>query len=181
MTTGTLQIEIGPAIAEETAELTAMVRTSSAYTGEYRVMVANQTIDAAYIRAHLTRVARGPDGEILGFASLQVPGRGGPGEGELDFMFVADDAQGLGIGRLLIEDVVAQAERQGLRTVHIVSHPPSAGFYRRCGARDVAVIEPYGRIGWSRPHLVLDLTAPAAASTRPCAAAGDGASPAAAR
>lgn len=157
MMTSTLQVEIGPATVAETAELTAMVRTSAAYSGDYHVMVANQTIDATYIGRHATRVARGPDGEILGFASLQVPGRGGPGEGELDFMFVADSAQGLGIGRLLIDDVRAVATGLGLRRVHIVSHPPSAGFYRRCGARDVAVIEPYGRIGWSRPHLVLDV------------------------
>ncbi|TDC50073.1 N-acetyltransferase [Jiangella ureilytica] len=155
--TSTLQVEIAAATVAETEELTAMVRTARAYDGAYRVMVANQTIDAAYIGRHLTRVAHGPDGRILGFASLQVPGRGGPGEGELDFMFVADDAQGLGIGRLLIDDVVAHARAQGLVRVHIVSHPPSAGFYRRCGARDVAVIAPYGRIGWSRPHLVLDL------------------------
>jgi GNAT superfamily N-acetyltransferase len=155
--TSTMQVEIGPAAVAETAELTTMVRTAAAYDGDYRVMVANQTIDAAYIGQHLTRVARGADGRLLGFASLQVPGRGGPGEGELDFMFVADDAQGLGIGRLLIDDVRAEAVRLGLDRVHIVSHPPSAGFYRRCGARDVTVIAPYGRISWSRPHLVLEL------------------------
>lgn len=148
---------IGPATAGETAKLTAMVRTSAAYAGEYRVMVANQTIDAAYIGQHATRVARRPDGVILGFATLQVPGRGEPGEGEIDFMFVADDAQGLGIGRLLIDDVLAVAAERSLHRVHVVSHPPSAGFYRRCGARDVAVIGPYGRIGWSRPHLVFDI------------------------
>jgi GNAT superfamily N-acetyltransferase len=157
--TNTLQVEISPATVAETADLTTMVRTSGAYAGEYRVMVANQTIDAAYIGRHLCRVAHGPGGEILGFATLQVPGRGEPGEGELDFMFVADAAQGLGIGRLLIEDIVAQAAALGLTRIHIVSHPPSAGFYRRCGARDVAVIAPYGRIGWSRPHLVLDIEA----------------------
>ena len=155
--TSTLQVEIAAATVAETEELTAMVRTARAYDGEYRVMVANQTIDAAYIGRHLTRVAHGPDGEILGFASLQVPGRGGPGEAELDFMFVADDAQGLGIGRLLIDDIAGHARAQGLTRVHIVSHPPSAGFYRRCGARDAAVIAPYGRISWSRPHLILEL------------------------
>ncbi|SDU75352.1 GNAT family N-acetyltransferase [Jiangella alkaliphila] len=155
--TSTLRVEIAPATVEETGALTTMVRTSAAYTGEYRVMVANQTIDAAYIAQHLTRVAHGPDGELLGFVTLQVPGRGGPGEGEVDFMFVADDAQGRGIGRLLIEDLVEQAAALGLHRLHAVSHPPSAGFYRGCGFRDVAVIEPYGRIGWSRPHLVLTL------------------------
>ncbi|RIQ32492.1 GNAT family N-acetyltransferase [Jiangella rhizosphaerae] len=155
--TSTLQVAIAPATVAETEVLTTMVRTSGAYTGDYRVMVANQTIDAAYIARHVTRVAHGPDGELLGFATLQVPGRGGPGEGEVDFMFVADDAQGRGIGRLLMDDLRAEAAKRGLHRLHVVSHPPSAGFYRSCGFRDVGVIEPYGRIGWSRPHLVLSL------------------------
>ncbi|WP_116948485.1 GNAT family N-acetyltransferase [Jiangella endophytica] len=155
--TSTLQVEIDPATVAETEALTTMVRTSAAYTGEYRVMVANQTIDAAYIGRHLTRVAHGPDGELLGFVTLQVPGRGGPGEGEVDFMFVAEDAQGRGIGRLLIDHLRAEAATLGLRRLHVVSHPPSAGFYRSCGFRDVGVIAPHGRIGWSRPHLIMEL------------------------
>ncbi|TDD69702.1 N-acetyltransferase [Jiangella aurantiaca] len=155
--TNTLQVEIAPATIAETQALTAMVRTSSAYSGDYRVMVANQTIDAAYIGRHLTRVAHGSYGELLGFATLQVPGRGGPGEGEVDFMFVADDAQGRGIGRLMMDDLRAEAAKLGLHRLHVVSHPPSAGFYRSCGFRDAGIIEPYGRIGWSRPHLILDL------------------------
>ncbi|PZF84335.1 GNAT family N-acetyltransferase [Jiangella anatolica] len=153
----TQQVDIAPATIAETDALTTMVRTSAAYSGEYRTMVANQTIDAAYIERHVVRVAHGPDGELLGFATLQVPGRGGPGEGEVDFMFVADGLQGRGIGRLLVDDLRREAAKLGLVRLHAVSHPPSAGFYRSCGFRDVGVIEPYGRIGWSRPHLILTL------------------------
>jgi GNAT superfamily N-acetyltransferase len=162
---------IEPARPEEAEALTTLVRTSAAYHGSYRVMVANQRLDVAYLATNPVYVAHGPGGEPWGFYSLLVPGRGGDGEGELDFMFVANHLQGRGIGRALFEHMRAIAGRLGLTRVHIVSHPPAEPFYRANGARAIGQIPPAGRVTWTRPHLALDLPAPtarlAAQSSRP--------------
>ena len=145
---------VRPAIALDCATLTAMVRRSAAYSGRYRVMVADQTIDERYICANSVRVSMaGP--EIVGFYSLLVPGCGGDGEGELDFMFVTDRHQGRGVGRRLFDDLRQVAASLKLRRIHIVSHPPAEGFYRAQGARRSGEEPPTGRITWPRPHLVL--------------------------
>jgi N-acetylglutamate synthase-like GNAT family acetyltransferase len=148
---------IRTATTADAPTLTAMVRTSAAYDGAYRVMVANQTIDAGYLASNPVRVARAPDGQPLGFYSLLIPGRGTAGEGELDFLFVANDQQRRGVGRALIHDLRVLAGQLQLARVHIVSHPPAEGFYQAMGARRVGSLPPSGRAAWSRPHLILDL------------------------
>ncbi|MER7013636.1 GNAT family N-acetyltransferase [Saccharopolyspora sp. NPDC000359] len=145
------------ATTADCAELTRIVRTSSAYEGRYQAMVAEPGLDADYLTAHLVRVAREDGGRVLGFHTVLVPGRGTDGEGEVDFLFVDDAAQGLGLGRLLLTDACAQARARGLRRLHVVSHPPSEGFYLAMGARRVGVVPPEGEITWSRPHLAFDL------------------------
>ncbi|GAA2793349.1 GNAT family N-acetyltransferase [Saccharopolyspora taberi] len=136
--------------------LTAMVRASSAYRGEYRPMVADASITAGDLAVHLVRVARDGD-RPLGFYLLMTPGRGTDGEGELDYLFVDNDQQGRGLGRLLVADLRERAAERGLRRLHIVSHPPSEPFYLSLGARRVGEVGPYGAITWARPHLVLDV------------------------
>src|SRR5688500_16808505 len=149
---------VAPARADEAEALTALVRGSAAYPGEYRVMVASQTLDAAYLEANVVRVVRGPGGEVWGFHSLRFPGHGGPGEAELDFIFVANERQGRGIGRALFADMRSVAVARGASRVHIVSHPPAEPFYLANGAERVGTLAPSGRATWHRPHLVLELT-----------------------
>jgi GNAT superfamily N-acetyltransferase len=152
-----IKTQIDAAQPAEMTALTAMVRTSDAYQDSYRVMVANQTLDAGYLRANVVRVARGANGELCGFYSLLIPGRGVDGECELDFMFVANGQQRRGIGRTLMEDVGAVARRRRLARVHIVAHPPAEQFYLACGACRIGHLPPAGRVTWVRPHLVLDI------------------------
>jgi GNAT superfamily N-acetyltransferase len=149
---------IRDAQAADAPALTRLVRNSGAYDGTYRVMVASQLIDPAYLAANPTRVSVDEREEIVGFASLLVPGRGVAGEAELDFMFVADDRQGRGIGRALMADAVAVGRRMGIGRIHIVSHPPAEPFYRSVGAERVGEVPPAGRITWSRPLLRLDIS-----------------------
>ncbi|GAA4445881.1 GNAT family N-acetyltransferase [Phytohabitans houttuyneae] len=149
---------VAPALADEADALTALVRGSAAYPGEYRVMVAGQRLDAAYLHANVVRVVRGADGRVWGFYSLLFPGHGGPGEAELDFMFVANDRQGQGIGTVLFADMRAVAEERGASRVHIVSHPPAEPFYLANGAQRIGMLAPSGRATWHRPHLVLELS-----------------------
>jgi GNAT superfamily N-acetyltransferase len=154
----TARLRIRDAWSTDGPALTRMVRGSGAYDGAYRVMVARQLIDHSYLAANPTRVCVDELGTIVGFASLLVPGRGVAGEAELDLMFVADDRQGHGIGRALMDDVVAICEEMGIASLHIVSHPPSEGFYRSVGAVRMGEIPPVGRITWSRPLLRLDIS-----------------------
>jgi GNAT superfamily N-acetyltransferase len=149
---------IRDAQAADAPALTRLVRNSGAYDGAYRVMVASQLIDAAYLAANPTRVSVDDREAIVGFASLLVPGRGVAGEAELDFMFVADDRQGRGVGRALMADAVAVARGMGVGRIHIVSHPPAEPFYRSVGAERVGEVPPAGRITWSRPLLCLDIS-----------------------
>ena len=117
-------------------ELTRIVRTSGAYAGPYRVMVAPLTIDKTYLATNPVRVCVDDQGRVAGFASLLLPGRGVDGEAELDFLFVTDDQQGRGIGRALMADITVVALRLGARCIHIVSHPPaepSTGPSAHCG------------------------------------------------
>ena len=89
--------------------LTQIVRSSGAYDGTHRVMVASQLIDPTYLARNPTRVCVDDRDAIVGFASLLVPGRGVAGEAELDYMFVADDRQGRGVGRALMARQVPSA------------------------------------------------------------------------
>jgi GNAT superfamily N-acetyltransferase len=92
----------------------------------------------------------GDDERIIGFYSLPlIP------EPELDLMFVADDMQGSGLGRRLFDHMRAVAAAQGIAAIRIVSHPPSAGFYRQMGAVDIGVNPPTATARWERPILSL--------------------------
>lgn len=97
------------------------------------------------------------DGQVLGFWSLLVPGRGQAGDGELDLLFVADHEQGKGLGRTLVEDLLRHAAKAGLARVHVVSHPPAEPFYRAAGAVPAGEVRARGSVTWSRPLLVFDV------------------------
>lgn len=132
--------------------LTRIVRTSAAYDGEYRVMVAEITITPEQVARDDTFVAE-RDGWVIGFYSLKNVA----GEAELDFMFVDDTSRGMGVGRALWLHMLAQAKGRGFESIKIVSHPPAEAFYRRMGARSVGVVGPAGRATWSRPLMRINL------------------------
>ncbi|WP_435854632.1 GNAT family N-acetyltransferase [Streptomyces triculaminicus] len=88
------------------------------------------------------------DERALGFYALVLE------PPELDLAFVADDAQGRGVGRLLIEHMIGQSREAGLADVRVVSHPPAEEFYRRLGAERVRVVAPSPpKVTWERPEL----------------------------
>jgi N-acetylglutamate synthase-like GNAT family acetyltransferase len=145
-------MRIRDADASDCAELTRLVRTSPAYQGEYRVMVADVTITAEQVVRDDMLVAEA-DGRIIGFCSLTASG----GEPELDYMFVDDAIQRSGVGQALWSAVVARARARGFAAMKIVSHPPAEAFYRRMGARTVGLVEPSGRVTWARPLMTISL------------------------
>jgi GNAT superfamily N-acetyltransferase len=136
--------------------LTRLVQGSRAYEGHFAAMVAGYRVGPDYIEAHRVFVAveDGPEeaggGWVLGFYALVVEAA------ELDLMFVADEAQGRGIGRLLVEHMKGEAREAGLDAVRIVSHPPSEGFYRSVGAlRTGTVAANPPAVMWDRPEMTL--------------------------
>ncbi|MER5712010.1 GNAT family N-acetyltransferase [Streptomyces sp. NPDC002122] len=144
-------ITIRRATADDSKRLTRLVRTSAAYRGDYAAMVEGYQVGGAYIEHHPVFVAVDENDRVLGFYALLL------GEAELDLAFVADSAQGLGIGRLLMEHMTEQARAAGLDSVRVVAHPPAEEFYLRTGAVRTGVLPPAGRIHWARPELRYDV------------------------
>ncbi|MEW1694916.1 GNAT family N-acetyltransferase [Streptomyces sp. NPDC093249] len=139
------------ATAEDSPRLTRLVRTSGAYRGDYASMVEGYQVGGTYIEHHCVFVATGADGRVVGFYALLVE------EAELDLAFVADSAQGLGVGRLLMEHMTERAGAAGLRTVRVVAHPPAEEFYLRTGAVRTGTVRPAGHVHWDRPELRYDI------------------------
>ncbi|WP_327173939.1 GNAT family N-acetyltransferase [Streptomyces sp. NBC_01335] len=160
--TGPGAVLVRRAVARDAKRLTRLVRASRAYEGPWAPMVEGYRVGPDYIETHRVFVAAdGAGGPVLGFYSLVLdPGNAsGPGAtGELDLMFVADAAQGRGIGRRLIAHLREEAGRAGLDAVRVVSHPPSEGFYRSVGAERTGTAPatpPY--VMWDRPELTLTI------------------------
>lgn len=142
------------ATADDSQRLTRLVRKSGAYRGDYAVMVDGYVVGGTYIEHHRVHVAVDERDRVLGFYALVL---GDDGEAELDLAFVADDAQGRGIGRMLMEHMAGEARAAGIRSVKVVAHPPAEDFYLRTGARRTGTVEPTGRIYWARPELRFDV------------------------
>ncbi|MBB4679044.1 GNAT family N-acetyltransferase [Crossiella cryophila] len=157
--------DIRPADPGQADELTELMHASSAYRGEYASILHEFRLTAADLSTEPTFVAMRAE-RPLGFYRLILD------PPELDLLFVADHAQGLGLGARLLRHMLAEAARRGLTAVRIVSHPPAAEFYRRQGARQVRILPPSPpRVTWSRPEFTLPVP-PAAGCTRPPAPPG---------
>ncbi|MFD4029652.1 GNAT family N-acetyltransferase [Streptomyces sp. NPDC058637] len=148
-------VRIRRAVARDARRLTRLVTTSRAYEGPYAPMVAGYRVGPDYIETHRVFVAVGEEGRVLGFYALVVS------PPELDLMFVGDDAQGLGIGRLLVAHLRDEARRAGLSEVRVVAHPPAEGFYLGVGAeRTGTVAARPPAVMWDRPELTLPVASP---------------------
>ncbi|MCB8906843.1 MULTISPECIES: GNAT family N-acetyltransferase [unclassified Streptomyces] len=139
------------AVADDSKRLTRLVRSSRAYRGDYATMVEGYQVGGAYIEHHPVFVAVDASDRVLGFYALLVD------DAELDLAFVADSAQGLGIGRLLMEHMAGQARAAGLTSVRVVAHPPAEEFYLRTGAVRTGTVPPTGHVHWERPELRYDI------------------------
>ncbi|GAB7110091.1 GNAT family N-acetyltransferase [Streptomyces phaeofaciens JCM 4814] len=138
------------AVGRDAKRLTRLVRGSRAYEGQFAAMVADYRVGPTYIETHRVFVAVAADeheSRVLGFYSLVLD------PPELDLLFVADEAQGRGIGRLLVAHMKSEARAAGLDRVRVVSHPPAEGFYRGVGAvhTGTASANPPA-VAWDRPE-----------------------------
>ncbi|GGJ85369.1 N-acetyltransferase [Streptomyces camponoticapitis] len=143
-------VTVRRATARDARRLTRLIQASRAYEGPYAPMIAGYRVGPDYIETHRVFLAAGPDDRLLGFYALLLD------PPELDLMFVADAAQGLGVGRRLVEHMKGEARDAGVAAVRVVSHPPAEGFYRRVGAERVgAVAANPPAVMWDRPELVI--------------------------
>ncbi|MFF7202471.1 GNAT family N-acetyltransferase [Streptomyces sp. NPDC008141] len=139
------------ATVRDAKRLTALVRRSRAYEGPYAPLVSGYRVGPDYIETHRVFVAADETGTVLGFYALLLD------PPELDLMFVADSAQGRGIGRLLVAHMVAEAKAAGIEAVRVVAHPPAEGFYLSVGARRTGTVRACPpAVMWDRPELVID-------------------------
>lgn len=126
------------------------MKSVRAYQGAYGAILDGYSLGEMQLHRDRIFLAESEAGEILGFYSLITEG-----EPELDLMFVADAAQGTGLGKILFDHMRETARARGIASVVIVSHPPSVGFYERMGAARTGTKPPSGRVTWERPILRL--------------------------
>jgi len=143
-------VTIRRAVARDAKRLTRLVRGSGAYQGKYAAAVAGYRVGPDYIEAHRAFVAVAADehgGRILGFYSLVLA------PPELDLLFVADEVQGRGIGRLLVAHMQSEARAAGIDRIKVVSHQPAENFYHRVGAvRTGTAFANPPAVPWDRPE-----------------------------
>jgi len=144
-------VEIVRATAAQAGALTALMHASSAYQGDYASILDGYEITPGYVAANPTFVAT-TGADVVGFyALLEDPP-------ELDVLFVADAAQGLGLGARLITHMLGEARDRELGSVRVVSHPPALPFYLRMGARRTGTIPANPpKVRWERPELRFDV------------------------
>jgi N-acetylglutamate synthase-like GNAT family acetyltransferase len=143
------------AVSEDAAELTRLMHASAAYQGAYAIILNGYSVTAEQVVADQVYLVE-EAGEIVGFYSLTNI----VGDPELDLLFVADYAQGKGIGAVLIKHMRKLAGSLGIHTVRIVAHPPAEHSYVRMGAHPIGVKAPSGRVTWSRPILAMSIQTP---------------------
>lgn len=122
----------------------ASVRASHHFLPEADIAALRSLILEHYFDAVTLKCARGDNGEIVGFI--------GVADGNIEMLFVAPDAMGQGVGRLLVTHAMAAF---GARRVDVNEQNEQAlGFYRRLGFAQV------GRSsldGEGRPYPLLHL------------------------
>ncbi|MEU0075585.1 GNAT family N-acetyltransferase [Streptomyces sp. NPDC006332] len=151
ITRGSGTVTVRRAVVRDAKRLTRLVRGSRAYEGPYAPMVADYRVGPDYIETHRVFAAvtdHEQESRVLGFYSLVLA------PAELDLLFVADQAQGRGIGRLLVAHMQSEARAAGLDRVRVVSHPPAEGFYRGVGAERTGTVSANPpAVLWDRPEL----------------------------
>jgi phosphinothricin acetyltransferase len=103
---------------------------------------------AAWDRSHTLRLVAAKGGKVLGWAALSPVSErcvyGGVAE---DSVYVAGSAQGRGVGRALLSELVRRAEADGIWTVQAGIFPEnraSLALHERCGFRVVGTRERLG-------------------------------------
>ena len=99
----------------------------------------------AWAAAHPVRIVAESEGEVLGWAALSPASSRRCYAGVVEnSVYVARSAQGRGIGRALLEKLIANARRAGLWTIQTSIFPEnraSLALHERCGFRVIGMRE----------------------------------------
>lgn len=99
--------------------------------------------------ARVILVAETPEGDIAGYSALSpYRERAGYATTVEDSVYVADDHQGQGIGRILLDSLIETARAHGFHAMmaKIVSdHATSIGLHHACGFEIIGVEREVGR------------------------------------
>ena len=108
-------------------------RSSLSNDGDREALLANpQALEftGGGLAEGTTRVAVGADGTILGFITTVTVSSSVL---EVEDLFVEPDLMRRGIGRRLMEDLVARARRAGVAHIEVTANPHAEAFYRSVG------------------------------------------------
>ena len=89
------------------------------------------THDEALLERSLVAQVALRDGEIVGYFTLVQHSLG---EIELDYMFVAQESFGTGVGREMMEAAMSHARELGAEKLTLIADPNAQGFYQKFGA-----------------------------------------------
>jgi ribosomal-protein-alanine acetyltransferase len=107
-------------------------------------------------------VAIAPDGAVEGYAGLLAPQ--GAGEADIQTLAVVESARRRGLGRVLVQTLLAEARRRGAHEVLLevrADNPGAQRLYRTLGFEQVAVRPRYYQPdGVDALIMKLELTAP---------------------
>ncbi len=151
-----MKLTLRPPRPDECAALTELCLRSKAHWG----------YDAGFIEACRAELTVRPqdlatdhyqvaerNGIVVAVAALSADGN----RGRVELMFVAREAIGQGIGRVLMHWLIAEARALGLTAVNIDADPGAVGFYETMGARRVGEASSGSIPGRMLPALVIDL------------------------
>ena len=103
--------------------------------------------DGSHLEGH--RLVALQDGEVVGWAALSPVSERCVYTGVAeDSVYVDASAQGRGVGRALLEELIARSERDGIWTIQTGIFPEneaSLELHRRCGFRTVGIRERIGK------------------------------------
>jgi GNAT superfamily N-acetyltransferase len=142
-------IEIRDALLDEVSQLEALQLRASVVAPDYREALAAHPgvihLAAADVSEQRTRVAM-VAGRVAGF-SVVLPVRGTTCE--LDGLFVEPALMRKGVGRALIDDVLARARVHGVLRIDVIANPTAVDFYTKVGfKRGDAAISQFGPAFW---------------------------------
>ncbi|WP_052849362.1 GNAT family N-acetyltransferase [Streptomyces avicenniae] len=147
-------VRIRPARRDEGPTLSALAMRSKAHWGYDAAFMAACRAELTITAARTERSAIAElDGALAGFVTLD----GGPPEGEIGMMFVAPEAMGRGIGRLLFTHAADTARAAGCTSLLIDADPHAEGFYRAMGGVRIGEMPSESIAGRMLPLLRLDL------------------------
>lgn len=145
-------VDLRPARAGEAAALSELALRSKAHWGYSR-----EFLDAVREELRITEEQLGDvtvaesAGRVVAFAMLRVEGD----HAELEHLWVDEPWIGHGIGRTLLQAVLAAARVRGARVVGLDADPGAEAFYARHGAVTVERV-PSGSIpGRTLPRMVI--------------------------